>query len=339
MNSVEGKQEEIMRKIALEEHFTTHTYQAFLEKQLARNAGSMAGGGGLPPHLVERLLDLDQERLRSMDEADIAMQVLSLSLPGLEHIPPVDAIPLALDINDELADAIRRHPTRLAGFAALPILDPPAAAQELERAVTKLGLKGALLNGQPEGGFLDEERYRDIFATAQALDVPLYLHPAMPAPATLTAYEGRPELIGPFWSFTVDSATQALRLIVSGVFDQFPRLHILLGHLGETLPYLLWRLDSRWRFSPFSQKLKQTPSAYFRQHFLVTTSGMFHEPTLIYACAQLGTDRVLFAVDYPFEPNQAGASFIEAVALPAADKEKICSGNAQRLLKLSPETA
>lgn len=320
-----------MRKIAIEEHFTTQTFQEYIQKH-----GTRIGvpAPGLPPHILAQILDLGENRLRDLDEAGIAIQVLSLNTPSLERIPATDAVPLARDINDELAAAIRQHPTRFAGFAALPTLAPQAAAAEMERAVTQLGLKGAMLHGQPEGGFLDDKYYWDIFASAQALDVPLYLHPAAPAPGTLKIYEGSPELIGPLWSFTVDSATQALRLIINGVFDQFPKLTIILGHLGETLPYLLGRLDSRWRFFAGDHRAQEKPSHYVRNNFLVTTSGIFYDPALLCACSALGADRVLFAVDFPYEHNRVGAAFIESAPLSEEEKQKIASLNAERWLHL-----
>ena len=316
-----------MRKIAIEEHFTTQTYQDYLQK----HAGNLPG---ISPRVVAQIIDLGEKRLQGLDEAGIDMQVLSLNTPSLERVPPADALPLARAINDELADAIRQHPTRLAGFAALPTLDPLAAAAELERAVTQLGLKGAMLHGQPEDGFLDDTSFWEIFARAEALDVPIYLHPAAPTPGTVKLYEGSPELLGPLWSFTVDTATEALRLIVSGVFDQFPKLTIILGHLGETLPYLLSRLDSRWQFYPGDHRAREKPSYYIRNNMLVTTSGIFYNPALLCACSALSVDRVLFAVDFPYEENKTGAAFIEAAPISEEDKQKICYLNAERWLHL-----
>ena len=175
-----------MRKVAIEEHFTTPTYQEYLQKLVERAGGAVLGQ--LPPQVEAKLLDLDEERLRLMDEAGIDVQVLSLTTPGLEQVPAPDAAALARDINDELADRIHRQPARFAGFAALPTPDPQAAAAELERAVSKLGLKGAMIHGQPQDGFLDDKRYWDIFASAETLGVPLYLHPSAPVPGTLSAY-------------------------------------------------------------------------------------------------------------------------------------------------------
>lgn len=324
-----------MRKIAIEEHFTTSTYQEYIQKQAMRTTG--ATPAGFAPQLIAQMMDLGEGRLRMLDAAGIDMQVLSLVVPGLERVPSSDAIPLARDINDELAAAVHRHPTRLAGFAALPTLDPQAAANELERAIRTLGLKGAMIHGHPEGTFFDDQDYWEIFARAEALDAPLYLHPAPPMAGTLKAYEGRPELIGPLWSFTVDAATQALRLIVSGVFDHFPRLTIILGHLGETLPYLLGRLDSRWQFYASEKRLSKKPSEYVRDNILVTTSGIFYNPALVCACMALGAERVLFAVDTPFEPNQAATAFIEAAPLNETEKQQICFSNAERLLRLQAE--
>ena len=322
-----------MKKIAIEEHFTTHTYQEYIRQQAAKE-GSVVSGP--PQPLVERMLDMGEMRLKAMDEAEIAMQVLSISSPGMERIPAGDAVGLARDINDELAGHIRQQPTRFGGFAVLPTLQPQAAADELERAVKQLGFKGGVINGQPKDSFLDDKRYWDIFARAEALDVPLYLHPANPSPETQQLYAGYPELIGPLWGFTVDSATQMLRLILSGVFDRYPKLTIILGHLGETLPYMLWRLDSRWKSigSLSGRKLGRLPSQYIQENVLLTTSGIFYDPALLCACMAMGTDRILFAVDYPYEPNTAGSSFIERCPLSEMDKRKICYLNAERYLKI-----
>ncbi|HEY0754913.1 MAG TPA: amidohydrolase family protein [Ktedonobacteraceae bacterium] len=320
-----------MRRITLEEHFTTQTFQKYLREQGGQSSGAAPAQ---PSQLMERLLEVGSQRLRGLDEAGIDVQVLSLNAPGLELVPGADAVALAREINDELAEMIRRHPTRFAGFAALPTLDPQAAANELERAVRQLGLKGAMLHGQPAGGYLDEQRYWEIFARAEALDVPLYLHPTVPAPGTSALYTGSPELPGPFWSFTVDAATQALRLVVSGIFDQFPKLTIILGHLGETLPYLLGRLDSRWQFYTGARRAGELPSHYIRNNFLVTTSGIFYDPALLCAVSALGAERVLFSVDFPYEQNKVGADWLDAAPLSEEERQKIAALNAEHWLHL-----
>ncbi len=320
-----------MRKITIEEHFSTQAFQEYTQKQAARSGSLLQA---LPPHMTALVLDVGENRLRGLDEAGIDVQVLSLNTPGLERVPATDALPLAREINDELAATIAQHPTRFAGFATLPTLDPQAAAAELERAVRQLGLKGAMLHGQPADGVLDDSQYWDIFAAAEALDVPIYLHPAAPAPDTLALYQGNPELVGPLWSFTVDAATQAMRLIVSGVFDRFPKLTIILGHLGETLPYLLGRLDSRWQFYAGKRRAREKPSHYVRNNFLVTTSGIFYDPALLCAIAALGADRVLFAVDFPYEQNKVGATWLDAAPLSAEERQKVAYLNAEHWLHL-----
>src|SRR5258707_2811930 len=320
-----------MRKITIEEHFSTQAFQEYAQKQAAREGSLLQA---LPPHMAALVLDVGENRLRGLDEAGIDVQVLSLNTPGLERVPAADALPLAREINDELAATIAQHPTRFAGFAALPTLDPQAAAAELERAVTQLGLKGAMLHGQPAGGVLADSHYWDIFAAAEALDVSIYLHPSAPAPDTLALYQGNPELIGPLWSFTVDAATQAMRLMVSGVFDRFPKLTIILGHLGETLPYLLGRLDSRWQFYADKRRAREKPSHYVRNNFLVTTSGIFYDPALLCAIAALGADRVLFAVDFPYEQNKVGAAWLDAAPISAEERQKVAYLNAEHWLHL-----
>jgi 2,3-dihydroxybenzoate decarboxylase len=321
-----------MRKIAIEEHFTTLTYQAYVQRLIAK--GRFSSLVKNPQPIEAQLLDLGESRLRAMDEVGIEMQVLSLTTPGLERVPGSDAVALARDINEELAAHVRQNPRRFAGFAVLPTLKSQAAAAELEHTVTQLGFKGAIIHGQPQDSFLDDQRYWELFAVAETLGVPLFLHPAAPAPGTVPAYHGCPELVGPLWSFTVDCATQLLRLIVSGVFDRYPNLHVILGHLGETLPYLLWRLDSRWKSSAFDRHLNRLPSQYLQENVWVATSGMFYDPALLCACMTLGADRILFAVDSPFEENRAGADFIERAPISETDRRNICSSNAEHLLRL-----
>jgi predicted TIM-barrel fold metal-dependent hydrolase len=311
--------------IALEEHY----YDAEV-KQHFRGLDAVAAA-----HVVDRLDDVGALRLREMDEAGIDMQVLSHSMPGLQKIDAETAVPLARRANDRLAETVRAYPDRFAGFAALPTADPKAAADELERTVTRHGFKGAMINGLTEGRFLDDKRFWPVFERAAALDVPLYMHPAVPHPGVIEAYyqdyaEKHPGILRAAWGFTVETATQGIRLVLSGVFDAYPGLKIVLGHMGEGLPFYLWRISHGLRGSTGAKSFRDI----FCEHFWITTSGFFSNPALICCVMEMGIDHILFSVDYPFVDNMPGAKWTETLPLCAEDQEKLLSGNARRLLKL-----
>jgi len=312
--------------IALEEHYW--------DAELARHFGP-PGAEMARPGLRERLDDLGALRIREMDEAGIDVQVLSHGAPSTQRLDAATAVPLARQVNDRLHERILQSKGRLEGFAALPSAAPKEAADELERTVTKLGFRGAMLHGlDAKGRFLDLKEFWPIYERAQALDVPIYLHPAVPHRAVVDAYyrdylEQFPGLLTAAWGFTVETATQAIRLVLSGVFDAYPRLKIVLGHLGESLPFSLWRIDmalSRHRATPFRDT--------FRNHFWITTSGNFSTPALLCSMLEMGVDRILFSVDYPFVANPPGIKWMEGVPLSAEDRLKILGGNARRLLRL-----
>jgi 2,3-dihydroxybenzoate decarboxylase len=273
-------------------------------------------------------------RLREMDEAGIDIQVLSHSAPATQRIAAENAVPVARKANDRLQGLVRASNGRLEGFAVLPTADPKAAADELERAVTKLGFKGAMVHGLTNGIWFDDKRFWPIFERARALDVPLYIHPALPHPAVVDAYyrdylKEFPALLTAAWGFTVETATQGIRLVLSGVFEKHPGVKIILGHLGESLPFSLWRIDMA-----LSRDRKSTFRDTFREHFWITTSGNFSTPSLICCVLEMGVDRILFSVDYPFVPNPPGVRWMDHVPLGPEDRAKILSGNAKRLLKL-----
>jgi 2,3-dihydroxybenzoate decarboxylase len=308
--------------IALEEHYLDAEV-----KQL--------GGPGAGRDIVERLDDLGALRLREMDESGIDLQVLSHSIPGLQGVDAATGVPLARRVNDRLHEAVRAHPDRFAGFAALPTADPKAAADELERAVTRLGFKGAMVNGLTGGLFHDDERFWPIYERAQALDVPIYIHPALPQQAVIEAYykgytEKHPGILRAAWGFTVETATQGIRFVLSGVFDAYPGLKIILGHMGEGLPFYLWRISHGLRGSMSERTFRDI----FCEHFWITTSGFFSDPALLCCMMEMGIDRILFSVDYPFMDNPPGAEWIKTLPLSAEDREKLLNGNARRLLKL-----
>jgi predicted TIM-barrel fold metal-dependent hydrolase len=311
--------------IALEEHY----YDAEL-------AATFDGPEGRAPEIRRRLDDLSELRLKEMDEAGIDIQVISHGAPSTQRLDPETAVRLARNANDRLAQAIAAHPDRFAGFAALPTPDPKAAADELERTVTTLGFKGAMVHGLTNGVFFDDKQFWPIFERAQALDVPLYIHPAVPHSAVVEAYykdyvKDFPSLLTAAWGFTVETATHGIRLVLSGVFDAYPDVKIILGHMGEGLPFLLWRINhalSRPGNRPISFRDR------FSQHFYITTSGNFSTPALLCSMMELGVDRILFSVDWPFVQNVPGTKWMHELQLSAEDKTKILSGNARRLLKI-----
>jgi predicted TIM-barrel fold metal-dependent hydrolase len=314
------------RIIAIEEHYldpevTAHFSTADATKQ---------------PAVAERLADLGDLRIKEMDAAGIDFQVLSHGAPSTQKMAADIAVRVAKAANDRLSEAVKRHPKRFAAFAALPTPDPKAAADELERTVTKYGFKGAMVHGLTNGLFLDDKRFWPIFERAQALDVPIYMHPANPHPAVVEAYykdyvTDFPLLLRAGWGFTVETATQGIRLVLSGVFDKYPKLKIILGHLGEGLPFMLWRIDSALSRAG-NQPLKFRE--VFSEHFWITTSGFFSNPALLCCVQELGVDRIIFSVDYPFVANQPAVDWIPTIPLCAEDKAKILSGNVERLLKL-----
>lgn len=291
---------------------------------------------GAPPEMRKKLFDLDEIRIAAMDEAGIDIQVISHTAPSTQKLPVDSAAAMTRRINDRLAAAIKRHPTRFAGFAALPTADPKAAADELARCVEVLGFKGAMLHGLTDQKFLDDKKYWPIYARAEALDVPVYMHPAVPHPGVIEAYykdyaDDFPMLLRAGWGYTVEAATQAIRMVLSGVFDAHPNLKIVLGHLGEGLPFFVWRIHNALvRPGQKSVQFRDT----FCRHFYVTTSGFFSDPALLCTVQELGVDRILFSVDYPFEANPPGPRWLESVPLCDEDKAKIASGNAKRLLRL-----
>jgi predicted TIM-barrel fold metal-dependent hydrolase len=314
-----------VRIIAIEEHYASEP------------AVRITAGAG-PEGLEARLRDLDEGRIADMDAAGVAVQVVSLTQPGAQGYPAADAAARARAENDRLAEAVARHPDRLAGFAALPTADPAAAAAELERAVGELGFKGAVVNGHTEGRFLDDARFWPLLERAEALGVPLYLHPAPPPAAVVEAYfagfsPAVSTLLGTTaWGWHIETGLHVLRLALAGAFDRFPRLQVVVGHLGEALPFMLARTNAV--LPPATTGLQRTMAEYLRENVHVTTSGFFSVPPLLNTLLELGADRLLFAVDYPYSTNARGVAFLEAMPVSAADREKIAHGNAERLLGL-----
>ncbi len=318
-------------KIALEEHFIP----AGLE-ELVTNPG-------WPSAAWQRVLDQLKDttgRLETMDRGGVEIAVLSLASNGIQDVLEAEeAVRLAREANDALAEIVAARPDRYQGFAALPMQDVDAASAELERGVRSLGLRGALVNGytalgRPENGiYYDDVRYDPLWEQFVALDVPFYLHPRNPLPDQRRIYDGLEQLLGPTWAFGAETAVHALRMILGGVFDRFPRLTVVLGHLGELLPFAIRRLEQRLSRRT-DLTLARPASAYLRDNFYMTTSGNYHTPSLIGILLELGVDRLMFAADYPFEALEDGTSWLDQVPISDGDRLKLASENARSLLRL-----
>ena len=314
------------RVIAIEEHY----FDPALSGRFTGRDDRM------PPPIRDRLLDVGEGRLKAMDEGGIDVQVLSHGAPATQKLDAETGVAVAREVNDRLAGIVAASPDRFQGFAALPTADPEASADELDRCVGEHGFRGAMVHGLTNGAFLDEKRFWPIFERAAALGVPLYMHPSIPHEDVIQAYyadyiEAFPGLLTAGWGFTVETATQGIRLVLSGVFDAYPDLRIVLGHLGEGLPFLLWRIDQALaRTETPLDSFRET----FREHFYITTSGNFSDPALLCSAMEMGTDRILFSVDYPFVVNKDGTDWMERIPFSTEDRRKILHGNAERLLGL-----
>jgi predicted TIM-barrel fold metal-dependent hydrolase len=285
------------------------------------------------PKILRASLDLEKDRLAKMDEVGVAVQVLSLSTPGCELFEPSEGVVQARKANDALSEAVRRHPDRFLGFAALAAQAPDAAADELERTVKELGFRGALINSHVRGGeYLDDKKYWAIFKKAEALGVPIYLHPRIPSPQMVTPYTTYGyTLAGSTLGFAAETSLHAMRLIMSGVFDTYPGLKMILGHLGESLPFWMDRMD---RHYGGKVAIAKKPSQYLRDNFVFTLSGMAFLPAFMCVYLALGGDQILFASDYPYDDLKEAVRFVERLPVCDSDKHKICHGNAETLLNL-----
>jgi predicted TIM-barrel fold metal-dependent hydrolase len=316
-----------MRTVTLEEHFVTESFVK-------------ATGGPRFAELQPKLADLGAGRIADMDEAGIDLQVLSLTSMGIDALDTATATALMRDVNDELAAAVRTHPTRFAGLAALALKDSNSAAAELDRCITRLGFPGALVDGTTGGLFLDDPSFLPFWEAAAHLKVPIYLHPAPPPEAVRQAYfSGLPGELGFWlsiagWGWHAETGLHTLRLIVSGLFDRFPALQLIIGHMGEGLPYALARVSGV--LSRGAPHLRQPIAAYFQSNIHITTSGYFSQPPLRCALDVVGLDRLLFSVDYPFSPNTRGRTFLDSLSgmLRPSDLAKLAHRNAESLLRL-----
>ena len=318
--------EPTINKIALEEHFSigellpTSAELGFFNPEVL---------GAIEPLLPE----LAEKRVANMDKAGIEIAVLSQTAPGIQAIADSpEASAMARYANDALYTAIQQQPRRFRGFAALNLQDIDAACAELKRCVSELGFVGALVNGSTQGEYLDNPRVDPLWSTLEQLDVPLYLHPGLPTnqPASMVK-----ELDGATWGWSFDTATHALRLIVKGVFQRHPNVNVILGHMGENLPFYLWRLDSRFSTTRYRNDINSLPSAVFRRNFFITTSGVCDDAALQCSIENLGPQRIMFSTDYPYENIETAGRWIDEAPIDPKIKELICRETAQKLLNLT----
>lgn len=325
---------DVTRIIALEEHYSAPVFTRDKNKQV----------GGSHPYveneeeLNSKLSEVGERRVADMDAAGIDIQVLSLSGPGTEQLEPAEAVGSAIEANNFVARAIEKFPSRLAAFAALPTSVPDKAADELERAVKKFGFKGAMFKGHVRGRYLDDRFFWPIFERAESLNVPIYIHPTVPPePVIDTYYVGNFPPAASFrfaraaWGWHIETATHVLRLILSGVFDQYPKLQVIIGHLGEGLPFMIDRLEQN--LPTHLTKLNRTVSAYLRENIYYTISGFNYVPVFLNLLFQVGVDRIMFSADYPYSSMEEALTFLKNLPISPANKEQIAHCNTEKLMR------
>jgi uncharacterized protein len=320
-----------MRAIALEEHFATPAFMdgpgRKLKERAEKTGGRLAG-------LVAELIDVGDGRVAAMDAAGVDVQALSLTAPGVEQLEAEEAKAVARETNAALAKAIELHPTRFFGLASLPIGDPPAAVAEMEHVAGRPGFKGLVVNGHHRGRYLDDPFFWPILARAEALKLPIYLHPTQsPEPVIGAWYGGLPPMVsemmaGAGWGWHIETALHVLRMILGGVFDAHPGLQIVVGHMGETLPFMIKRVDV---MSPSMTGLKKPVSAYLRENVHYTFSGFNFVPTFLDLLLEVGVERIMFSTDHPYQPMAEGRAFLDRLPVSPVDRERIAHGNAERL--------
>jgi 5-carboxyvanillate decarboxylase len=339
-----------MRRIAIEEHASVPEYIDYLRKRkecpyietrldekgnrVDYMVRALGHGYPLAHDYFAKILDTGVGRLAEMDKFGLDMQVICLAGPSTDEIDTPSGTAISPVVNDGLARAVQDNPRRLAALAAIAPANPAEAARELERAVKQLGMVGAKLNSHGHGEYLDAKKYWPVWEKAAELEVPIYLHPKNPLPEIAQPFSTYPVLTGAAWGYAADTGLHAMRLICSGLFDAYPKLQIILGHMGEAIPFWLWRIDNHWVQDPISKKLKRKPSEYFRDNFYITTSGVFSDPPFLCAYLMLGADRIMFAADTPYERNEVAVPWMNEVPISDPDKEKIYHVNAERLFKL-----
>jgi predicted TIM-barrel fold metal-dependent hydrolase len=324
-----------MRTIALEEHFVTPAFLDGPGRDFHQNM--LKSGGVRASKIFEQLCDIGTKRLAEMDAAGIDMQVLSLNYPGTEQSEAAEAIATASETNDILAAAVMKNPTRFAGLAALPTAAPEKAIEELDRRIRQGGFKGAIINGHNRGRYLDDKFYWPILEGAEALNVPIYLHPTLPPTAVLAASYGgfSPEMSflisGPGWGWHIETATHVIRMMLGGVFDRYPKLQIVVGHMGEGLSFILPRLEALGH----TTKLQRSLGDYLRQNIHYTFAAFNFPATFLNLLLEVGVDRIMFSADYPYGSMAEAVAFLKQLPVSAADRNRIAHGNAERLFGLN----
>lgn len=325
-----------MRTIALEETYATPKFMQAQTKIQKLDPKDVSPDFA---RIVEQLIDVDKGRIKEMDQAGIDVQVMSLFSPGVEQMDAKIAVDIAQDANDYIANAIKQHPTRFGGFATLPTAVPETAAEELERTVKELGFNGAVINGHTKGSYLDDEFFWPILESAESLKVPIYLHPTLPPQPVIEA-----SFIGNFsqevatilarnaWGWHIETALHILRIILSGVFDKYPDLQFIIGHMGEALPFMKQRIDES--LPKETIKLERSVGEYLCENVNYTFSGLNYNQTFLDLFLEMGVDRIMFSTDYPFVPMEKTIKFLDQLPVSTADREKIAHGNAERLLRI-----
>jgi uncharacterized protein len=324
-----------LRTITLEEHFTSPGFLAgpgreFMER--IRNAGPRGAT------IMQQLEDVGDGRIAEMDAAGIDMQVLSLNAPGVEQADVGEQIAIARESNDFLADAVKKNPKRFAAFASLPVAAPEQAADELDRRVKQQGFKGTLINGHTRGRYLDDKFFSPILERAEALNVPIYLHPTIPPKPVVDALYGgfSPAVSGVFaaagWGWHIETGVHLIRMILGGVFDRHPKLQVVVGHLGEAIPFMLPRMNRN--FPPEMTKLARPFAAYLRENVHYTFGGFNFPTTFLDLFLEVGVDRIMFSVDHPYGSMVEARAFLDHLPVSPADRERIAHGNAERLFNL-----
>jgi predicted TIM-barrel fold metal-dependent hydrolase len=331
-----------MRTIALEETYATPLFMENIEKNF-KNQAKAEGKPHTPPtflaQIAEKLINVGEGRIKEMDQAGIDVQVLSLFSPGVEQLEAPVSVKIATETNDYIADKIQQYPTRFAGFATLPTSVPETAADELERMVKEYNFKGGIINGHSKGRYLDDEFFWPILERAEALKVPIYLHPTLPPqPVIEASYTGNftPEvatiLARNAWGWHIETATHILRIILSGAFDQYPDLQFIIGHMGEGLPFMLQRIDHSLPKEVI--KLEKSVAEYLCENINYTFSGLNYTQTFLDLFLEVGVDRIMFSTDYPFVPMEETRTFLDQLPVSTVDKEKIAHRNAEKLLHI-----
>lgn len=321
-----------MRTITLEEHYATPAFLDGPGREMKETPGHFGAGD-----IVKKLLDIGDGRVKEMDAAGIDVQVLSLTYPGVQQLEAAKAVKLARETNDYLAAAIGRHPGRFAGFVVLPVAAPDTAADELERMVKGHGFVGGYVNGHTRGRYLDDKLFSPVLERAEALGVPIYIHPTLPPEPVVEAYYSgfgavTPLLARAGWGWHIETAVHILRLIVGGAFDRYPKLQVIIGHMGEALPFMLPRIDKT--LTPEVTKLDRPAGDYLRENVNYTFSGFNFTQTFLDLFLEVGAGRVMFSADYPYGSMAQARAFLDRIPVSPADRELIAHGNAERLLHI-----